>query len=161
MPVVAPDLAEMHAYARQRTTNSDKPDLPRMTWVGHATVLVQAGGLNVLTDPMFSERAFPVQFAGPRRAQAPGVALNDLPPIDVVLVSHIHLDHLDRTSVIQLQALAKQRSDKLLFLVPLGVKPLLLQWGLESVQELDWWDSVTVGAPSFTSLPHSIGPHAD
>ena len=153
VPVVAPDLATLHAYASQRYDVLHLPDAPLLTWVGHATALVQAGGLNVLTDPMFSERAFPVQFAGPRRAQAPGVALADLPPIDVVLVSHNHLDHLDRASVVQLQALAKKRGGELHFLVPLGVKSLLLQWGVESVREFDWWESVSVHGTEFHFTP--------
>jgi hypothetical protein len=72
---------------------------PAVTWVGHATMLVQASGLNVLTDPIFSMRASPLQCAGPKRVQAPGVALEDLPHIDVVLISHNHYDHLDRGSV--------------------------------------------------------------
>ena len=73
--------------------------IPAVTWIGHATMLVQAGGLTVLTDPIFSARASPVPFAGPSRAQAPGIALQDLPHIDVVLISHNHYDHLDRSSV--------------------------------------------------------------
>src|SRR6185295_18307960 len=62
------------------------------TWVGHSTVLVQIGGLNVLTDPVFSERAFPVQWAGPRRVMAPALAIDALPPLDVIFVSHVHYD---------------------------------------------------------------------
>ena len=77
-----------------------------VTWLGHATTLVQASGLNVLTDPIFSERASPFSFLGPRRAQPPGIALAALPHIDVVVISHNHYDHLDRESV---RTLARQR----------------------------------------------------
>jgi N-acyl-phosphatidylethanolamine-hydrolysing phospholipase D len=72
---------------------------PAVSWIGHATMLVQASGLNVLTDPVFSARVSPVQFAGPSRAQPPGIELRDLPHIDVVVISHNHYDHLDRASV--------------------------------------------------------------
>ena len=67
----------------------------RVTWIGHATVLVQTQGLNILTDPIWSERASPFSFAGPRRVRAPGVRFEDLPRIDLVLVSHNHYDHMD------------------------------------------------------------------
>ena len=135
-PVQAPDLASIHANAR-----AGKAMQPMVTWIGHATALVQASGLNVLTDPIFSERAFPVQIAGPKRAQPPGVALADLPPIDVVIVSHNHYDHLDRLSVIALNA---QASGSTMFLVPLGNKPWMENVGITNVIELDWWDSVTL-----------------
>ncbi len=79
----------------------------RVTMVGHATLLVQSGGLNVLTDPVWSDRASPLRFAGPRRAVPPGIAFNDLPPIDVVLLSHCHYDHLDVTTLRRLHAAYK------------------------------------------------------
>jgi N-acyl-phosphatidylethanolamine-hydrolysing phospholipase D len=108
---------------------------PTVTWIGHATVLVQASGLNVLTDPIFSLRASPLQFAGPKRSQAPGIALGDLPHIDVVVISHNHYDHLDRASV---QALAKQAGGAPLFLVPLGLKAWMERLGVARAVELDW-----------------------
>ncbi len=123
---------------------------PAITWVGHATMLVQAGGLNVLTDPVFSQRASPVQFAGPKRAQPPGLALADLPRIDVVLISHNHYDHLDTNSVI---ALAQQTGGAPLFLVPLGVKDWFAKLGITTVQELDWWDSTQVQGVEFNFTP--------
>lgn len=86
---------------------------PSVTWIGHATTLVQASGLNVLTDPIFSHRASPLSFVGPQRAHQPGVALAQLPRIDVVLVPHNHYDHLDRGSI---QALARQPGGSPLFL---------------------------------------------
>lgn len=111
--------------------------IPAVSWIGHATVLVQASGLNVLTDPVFSHRASPVTFAGPSRAQSPGIALKDLPRIDVVAISHNHYDHLDRASV---RALACQRGGAPLFLVPLGLKAWLARLGVTRAVELDWWD---------------------
>ncbi len=152
-PVVPADLTALNGYARDAIASLTHPDAPTVTWIGHATTLVQAGGLNILTDPMFSERAFPVQFAGPRRAQPAGIALADLPPIDVVLVSHNHLDHLDKASVVQLHAMALQRGGTTRFLVPLGLKPLLQRWGIETVDELDWWSSVSVRGTDFFLTP--------
>src|SRR6202008_2162976 len=95
----------------------------------------------VLTDPVFSERASPFDFVGPRRAQPPGVALADLPPIDVVVISHNHYDHLDVASV---RALSDRSQGRTLVLVPLGLKPYLEQRGVRNVEELDWWDQRTV-----------------
>ncbi len=74
------------------------------TWVGHATVLLQTAGLNILTDPQWNDRASPVSFAGPTRHQMPGVPFDQLPPIDVVLISHNHYDHLDLQTVRDLMA---------------------------------------------------------
>jgi N-acyl-phosphatidylethanolamine-hydrolysing phospholipase D len=115
--------------------------VPAATWIGHATTLVQAGGLNVLTDPVFSRRVSPVSFAGPARAQPPGIALADLPHVDVVVISHNHYDHLDRASV---KALSEQAGGSPLFLAPLGLKAWLQRLGIHDAVELDWWDSHVV-----------------
>jgi N-acyl-phosphatidylethanolamine-hydrolysing phospholipase D len=123
---------------------------PAVTWVGHATALVQASGLNVLTDPVFSDRASPVQFAGPKRAQPPGLALAQLPRIDVVVISHNHYDHLDKNTV---RGLAEQAGGAPLFIVPLGVKAWIQALGTDHVKELDWWDSVKLGQVEFVFTP--------
>ena len=118
-----------------------KPDLvanPSVTWVGHATVLLRVGGRNVLTDPQFSERASPVGFAGPKRVVPPVPALEELPHIDVVVISHNHYDHLDDQSV---RRLAGQRGGSPRFFVPLGLKQWFSSRGIEDVVELDWWDT--------------------
>ncbi len=128
-PVTAPDLAFVSANAKAGAAMQ-----PAITWVGHATMLVQSNGLNVLTDPVFSERASPVQFAGPKRAQPPGLRIDQLPAIDVVLISHNHYDHLDKDSVLALNAASK---GKTLFLVPLGIKPWMENLGVTNVKELD------------------------
>ena len=154
-PVVEPDLAFLHANARRGSEMS-----PTLTWIGHATMLAQVGGLNWLTDPVFSDRASPVGFVGPRRAQPPGVALDKLPRIDVVLVSHNHYDHLDEASV---KALARQAGGPPLFLVPLGVKAWFADIGITRVVELDWWDAHRVEGPAgavevvFTPAQHWSG----
>ena len=143
-PAVKPDLAFIQA-------NAIAPAMqPAITWVGHATMLVQADRLNVLTDPVFSNRASPVQFTGPKRAQPPGLSIDQLPPIDVVLISHNHYDHLDKNSVL---ALSKKASSQTLFIVPLGVKGWFTELGITNVKELDWWDSVNVKGVEFNFTP--------
>jgi N-acyl-phosphatidylethanolamine-hydrolysing phospholipase D len=119
-----------------------------LTWIGHATLLIQLDGLNILSDPQFSERASPFRFAGPRRLIPPGVAFENLPPIDVVVISHDHYDHLDRPTVERLAA-----THNPLFLVPLGFKAWFASIGIGRVTELDWWDRHTVGAVTFTLTP--------
>ncbi len=108
--------------------------------VNHATVLIQHNGLNILTDPMWSERASPVSFTGPKRHRAPGVEWNVLPPIHLVLLSHNHYDHLDLPTVIRL---AQEHRPE--FVVPIGVGPLLKSHNITVNRELDWDDSVKIG----------------
>src|SRR5512140_2244322 len=91
-----------------------------VTWSGHATLLVQMGGWNILTDPHFSKRASPVQWTGPMRVVPPGLDLWDLPAIDVVVISHNHYDSLDRQSIISLYE--REGGKDTAFFVPLGVK---------------------------------------
>jgi len=129
-PCQAADREFIHLNARHPKTT------PAVTWIGHATALVQASGLNVLTDPIFSRRASPVQFAGPARAYPPGLHLSELPHIDVVVISHNHYDHLDRESIL---ALSQQPGGAPLFLTPLGLESWLRDLRIESVKELDWW----------------------
>jgi L-ascorbate metabolism protein UlaG (beta-lactamase superfamily) len=121
-----------------------------VTWIGHATALVQIGAVNVLTDPQFSERASPVQWIGPRRWQPPAIALADLPRIDVVLISHNHYDHLDETSV---RALAAQPGGPPLFVVPLGIERWLEGVGITNARALDWWDRIEVAGLAIHMTP--------
>ena len=139
-PVTLPQLQLLRSNTepvRRIGVQAARPSVPSATWIGHATVLVQSGGLNILTDPIFSARASPVSFFGPQRAQPPGIALADLPPIDVVVVSHNHYDHLDRLSAVQLN---ERSGGRTLFLVPLGLKAFLARLGITNAIELDWWD---------------------
>jgi N-acyl-phosphatidylethanolamine-hydrolysing phospholipase D len=144
-PRVAADLAFIAANARAGAAME-----PAVTWVGHATMLAQIGGLNMLTDPVFSERSSPLAFAGPKRHVAPGLALSELPHIDVVLISHNHYDHLDAASV---DALAAQSGGGPLFIVPLGVKRWFAERGISRVVELDWWQSTPVGTTEIFFVP--------
>src|ERR1700744_3734482 len=122
-PQQAPNLEFLRSNAQAGSAM-----IPAVTWIGHATALVQASGLNVLTDPIFSQRASPLQFMGPKRAYAPGLTPDELPHIDVVLISHNHYDHLDRGSV---TALRGQIGGEPLFLAPLGLKAWLEKLGVK------------------------------
>ena len=119
------------------------------TWIGHSTVLLQIGGLNVLTDPIFSERASPVQWAGPRRFMAPAVSLDALPPLDIVLLSHSHYDHFDKRSV---KWIARHHPDAT-WVAPLALGRYLRDFGVREVVELDWWQQATVRGMRVTATP--------
>jgi L-ascorbate metabolism protein UlaG (beta-lactamase superfamily) len=123
------------AVPRPADPRADADEL-RLTWVGHSTFLIQIGGMNVLTDPIWSERASPLRFVGPRRHVPALPALSDLPPIDVIVVSHNHYDHLDRETVRRVAAAYPQAR----WLVPLRVGRILAKFGARNVEELDWWE---------------------
>jgi L-ascorbate metabolism protein UlaG (beta-lactamase superfamily) len=108
----------------------------RVTFINHATLLIQMDGLNVLTDPIWSDRTSPVSFAGPKRHRPPGIRFDDLPPIDVVVVSHNHYDHLDVPTLRLLEARDRPR-----ILTPLGNAALMRRNGIERAVDLDWWQS--------------------
>jgi N-acyl-phosphatidylethanolamine-hydrolysing phospholipase D len=119
------------------------------TWIGHSTVLLQLGGLNVITDPVFCQRAFPVQWLGPRRVMDPAVSLDELPPLDVVLLSHNHYDHLDRSAVKRI-ARAHPRAT---WFVPLKLGDYVRRWGVREIIELDWWQGASKGSLRVTATP--------
>ncbi|HTG49487.1 MAG TPA: MBL fold metallo-hydrolase, partial [Gemmatimonadales bacterium] len=119
------------------------------TWIGHSTVLLQLGGINLITDPVFSERAFPVQWMGPRRLMEPALAVEALPPLDLILISHSHYDHLDRPAV---RRLAQAHPDAR-WVVPLGLGRYIPGWGARSITELDWWQAADVGGVRITGTP--------
>ena len=116
----------------------------RVTWVGHSTLLVQIDGWNVLTDPVWSERASPVQWLGPRRLVPPGLAWEALPDIDAVVISHDHYDHLDRDTVRRLHA---PFGPRLHWFAPLGFTAWFADQGIPGVRELDWWELARVNGP--------------
>jgi N-acyl-phosphatidylethanolamine-hydrolysing phospholipase D len=119
---------------------------PSMTWIGHSTMLVRMDGVSFLTDPIFSDRASPFSFAGPKRLVPPGVPLSDLPPVDFVTLSHDHYDHTDLASI---EALAKRG---VRFVAGLRMGDLVREAGGEVV-ELDWWESMQVGAVRVHCVP--------
>ncbi len=121
----------------------------RVTFVNHSTVLVQMDGWNFLTDPIWSERVSPVSWAGPRRHRPPGIRFEDLPPIDVVLVSHNHYDHMDLPTLRRLSAAHHPR-----IFAGLGNSAFLGAHGVEGSRDCDWWESVSLAAGvTLTSVP--------
>ncbi|MBU0480087.1 MAG: MBL fold metallo-hydrolase [Proteobacteria bacterium] len=138
VPVVRADLEKINAPGNEL----------QVTWIGHATMLIQYRGINILTDPMFSDRASPVGFAGPKRYHPPALRIQDLPRIDYIVISHNHYDHLDLASV-------KAIGSAPLWLVPLRLKEWFVNAGIDAdrVVELDWWDSKRFGQTTITATP--------
>ncbi len=133
------------------------PDIPalrnpgsaaQVTWLGHSTFLIQYAGVNVLTDPILSQRASPISFAGPERLVEMPITLDDLPPIDIVVISHNHYDHLDSHTI-------KSLGDTPIYLVPLGLRAWFIDQGIGAarVQEMDWWDTAQHGTVIATATP--------
>jgi L-ascorbate metabolism protein UlaG (beta-lactamase superfamily) len=116
----------------RRCVDKIDPQQMAVTWIGHSTVLVQAGGLNILTDPIWSERASPFSFVGPKRVRVPGIRLEDLPKIDLVLISHNHYDHLDLPTLKRLW-----ERDRPLIVTSLGNDSILRAAGVGATA-LDW-----------------------
>lgn len=110
-----------------------------ITYVNHSTFLIQTDSLNILTDPVYSERVSPFSFAGPKRMRPPGIRFEDLPNIDLVLISHNHYDHLDINTIKKIQAAFDP-----LFITPLGVDLYLNKNGVSKTISLDWWEETTV-----------------
>jgi L-ascorbate metabolism protein UlaG (beta-lactamase superfamily) len=119
-----------------------------VTFVGHATFLIQTAAGNILADPMFSQRAGPLNLLGPRRVRQPAVRFEDLPAISTVLVSHNHYDHCDRPT---LRMLAHRFSPDVV--TPLGNGPLVRSTGMRRVEELDWWEDSQTQAVRITLTP--------
>ena len=111
-----------------------------VTWIGHSSFLIQLGGINILTDPVWSDRASPVRWAGPKRVSPPGFPIAQLPPIDLVIQSHNHYDHLDDRTV---RHLVRTHPDSR-WVAPVGVGSFIRERGARNVSEHDWWDEVDV-----------------
>ena len=117
--------------------------------LGHSTMLLKLNGQFWLTDPVFSERASPVQWAGPKRFHQPPISIQDLPPIKGVILSHDHYDHLDHATILQLAAKTEH------FIAPLGVGDTLTAWGVPAakVRQLDWWQTTTLDGVRLVATP--------
>ena len=131
LPVETPDF--------DRLNNPPVNDI-QVTWIGHASVLVQFDGVSVLTDPIFSERCAPTQWSGPRRFRPVPCEIKKLPKVDIVVISHTHYDHLDHGSVKQLN---ERFGKDLSWYVPAGSKQWMTNVGCENVTELSWWEEAT------------------
>jgi L-ascorbate metabolism protein UlaG (beta-lactamase superfamily) len=137
---------------------SDRPpervadDALRVSFVGHATVLIQVAGLNLLTDPIWSDRASPFSWIGPERVQDPGIAFEDLPPIDAVLVSHNHYDHLDEATLAKLWAVHRPR-----IIAPLGNEGIIRSRDSSiKVDSVDWSETIRLSAEVSVTAEQSL-----
>eukprot|EP01111_Echinosteliopsis_oligospora_P013446 TRINITY_DN4828_c0_g1_i1.p1 TRINITY_DN4828_c0_g1~~TRINITY_DN4828_c0_g1_i1.p1 ORF type:complete len:350 (-),score=78.01 TRINITY_DN4828_c0_g1_i1:27-1076(-) len=122
------------------------PSSIQCTWIGHASMYVQMEGVNIMTDPVFSDRCSPVQFAGPRRYRKTPCKIQELPKPDIVLISHNHYDHLDLQSV-------KDIGDGPIWIVPAGLKSWFANVGIRTVIEMEWWQEVKVGEINIVAFP--------
>lgn len=129
----------------ERIKNPDQSKI-QITWVGHSTFLIQVAGLNILTDPIWSNRASPVSWGGPARHAQPGIALAHIPVVDVVLISHTHYDHLDRPTI-------KKLGSKPRYILPINLMPWFAQLGIKNVIELPWWSNTEVNNVRITAVP--------
>lgn len=141
------DLAKIH-----------NPDFNRAqaTLIGHSTVLLQYRGINILTDPIFSERSSFSQSIGPKRFTPPAIEVDQLPNIDIIVISHNHYDHLDAGTIEALtgaEFISKVNGKQPLWLVPLGLKKWFSQFEIAQVEELDWWQSFAVGELTIQAQP--------
>jgi L-ascorbate metabolism protein UlaG (beta-lactamase superfamily) len=136
----------LHALTRAELEAAPDASLWRL---GHSTMLLKLDGRFWLTDPVFSEYASPFQFIGPKRFHAPPIAIEDLPPLAGVILSHDHYDHLDHASILRLKDRAQ------VFVTPLGVGDRLIGWGVDAnkVRQLDWWQSTEAGGLRLTAGP--------
>lgn len=125
----------------------------RVTWFGHSASLIEIDGVTILVDPVWDERAAPVQWSGPKRFFPPTIALDDLPPIDAIIISHDHYDHLGAGTI---ERLAQMKSlQAMRWITPLGVAAILEGLGVAPAQctELDWTETTHVGSVGITALP--------
>lgn len=136
----------VHAITQQQLLDAPDRSLFRL---GHSTVLLKLNGHFWLTDPVFAERASPVQWAGPKRFHAPPISIEDLPAIKGVILSHDHYDHLDRDAVLRLAAKTEH------FITTLGVGDRLIAWGIPArkVQQLTWWQATYVAGLKLVATP--------
>ncbi|MGF1694911.1 MBL fold metallo-hydrolase [Vibrio lamellibrachiae] len=138
------DVPLMPVTAKQLTLSHDA-----IYRLGHSTLLIRLNETLIMTDPVFSDRASPVQWAGPKRFHESPISIADLPPIDVVIISHDHYDHLDKSAIKDLKEKVK------VFITPLKVGQRLINWGVPSEQviELDWWQETKVEGINIVATP--------
>ena len=141
----------LHPRAVDLNFIRDNRTKPLIVWLGHSAFLLQIDGMNILTDPMLGDRASPFPFIGPIRHTPPAIKVEDLPVIDVVLVSHNHYDHLDSGTIRQL--LVQQHDHQPHFYVPMGLKEWFKDAGAKTISELDWWNEENMWNYQVTAVP--------
>ena len=146
-----PEIFNFKLYKNDPKFLKENRDIPTLTWIGHSTLLIQYKGVNILTDPHFTQRASPVSFAGPKRDTPPGLSIDDLPIIDLILISHNHYDHLDKLTI---KTIIKNQPDKPpKIFVPLKLKQWFLDLGITNITELDWQESIKFGEWEVHAVP--------
>lgn len=135
-------------YTRNDAIPIPNSDDIQFIFVNHSSFLIQHQDVNILTDPIWSKRCSPFQFAGPKRMRPPGLAFEVLPKIDIVLISHNHYDHLDRLTIKELN---KQHQPT--YIAPLGMKQIMSKFGCQKIIVLDWWESCQVNNLRITATP--------
>lgn len=141
-----PEYSQLPQHTPEPSLDNDGV---KITYVNHSTFLIQTDSFSILTDPIWSERASPFQFAGPKRQSNPGIRFEELPPIDLVLISHNHYDHMD---IPTLQKLAKR--DQPMIISPLGNAAFLMEENCGEARDMNWWEQYKVNdMVSITCLP--------
>ena len=148
LPSLKPEDYSIETNSGGEASILENKDRLSFTWIGHATVLIQLDGKNILTDPIWSDRCSPVSFAGPKRFTKPGIDIEKLPKIDIIVISHNHYDHMDLPT---LKILHKKFNPKIF--VGLKNKKFLEDQGLSNVYDLDWWDSEKVDSLEVHFMP--------
>lgn len=129
-------------------------DRDTVTWLGQSTFLIRIDGKTILTDPFLTDNAFPLSWGGPKRYTPPGIELKNLPPIDIIVISHDHHDHLDPKTI-----KALPNKENISAFVPVGLKIFFKDIGYKDIHELDWFESVSLDGITITALPsvHNSG----
>jgi L-ascorbate metabolism protein UlaG (beta-lactamase superfamily) len=144
---VSPDRVEIEISDEWKNLNTNSNDYS--VWIGHSTFLIKENDLTILTDPIFSQRASPFSFIGPKRLIPPAISIEDLPKIDVITISHNHYDHLDIKSLKKISKL----NPEAIFLIPKGDKHLLKRAKIKNVFDFIWWDTKKIKGMNFTYTP--------
>lgn len=144
--IISPPYIPNYAVPNAEAIAHPDRNAIQVTWIGHSTFLVQVAGVNILTDPIWSTRASPVSFVGPKRIAHPGIGFDKLPRIDIVLISHTHYDHLSLSAV-------RSLGNTPHYIVPTGVAKWFKRQKITNVSELAWWQKETRGPITVTAVP--------